>query len=473
MNPFFYLQRNADNNPQGIFSRSADQTVTNAEAVVEVKKIAYELRRLGVKPGQIVALDLPDQLSILFAEAVYHEAAISTVLPEGYVAPSGFAVDWIFSRRTPTPQQGARVVSVDAGFLRQIDQNPYGITPKDEPIDTLRIVFSSGTTGTPKAIALGREMEAALDGALANWFANAPSLTLMDTGTAGGFGEFYLSVKAGQPFLCVGGAPTPSIVRVASENGVRMLSGSPAQVAALVDELEAQQRTLPTIELVVVGGTVMPPGVAARMRAAAEGCHIFGSYGSTEAGAATSRPYESDDPYDAGFVMPGSVIEIVDEDARALPQGTPGRIRHRSPGMTNGYLGDPEATAEAFSDGWFYSGDLGFIRPDGGLTLTGRQSEVLNAGGVKIDPNRLDHFALERAGVVDACSFEYATESGIRQIGIALVTRDELDLPALVAAFTAEFGVAAPKLVARVESIPRNGSGKPMRRTLAERYAEN
>ena len=472
-NPFLYLQANADANPNGVFSQSPDQRVTNAEAVVSAKKLAYELRRLGVAAGDVVALDLPDQLSILFAEAVYHEAAVSTALPDGFSADGAFPIHWVFTRSATRAQAGARTVVVDARFLQQVDQNPYGISPSTEPIETLRIVFSSGTTGTPKAIALGREMESLLDAALPTWFAGGPYVTLMDTATAPGFGEFYLSVKGGQPFLCVGGAAPADIVRLADQYSVRSLKGSAAQVAGVVAELEGQGRTLPKIETVIVGGTVMPPGVAERMRRAAEGCQIFGNYGSTEAGTITARLYASDDPYDAGHVVPGSALQIVDEDDRQLPDGDVGAVRTRSWGMVQGYLGDEQATALAFRDGWFYPGDLGFIRPDGGLTLTGRQTEVLNAGGVKIDPNRIDHFALELPGVLDAGSFDYPTTSGLRQIGIAVVAADDIDAGALVSALTAEFGTAAPKLVARIDEIPRTATGKPLRRTLSEKYAEN
>lgn len=470
-NPFLYLQRNADENPNGVFARSPERVVTNAEAVVTVKKLAYELRRLGVKAGDVVALDLPDPLSILFTEAVFHEAAVSTVLPEGYVSDDVFRVDWMFSNRGGRGAGLARVINVDAAFLQHVDENPYGIAPSEAPIETLRIVFSSGTTGRPNAIALGRVMEQSLDAALETWFHGGPSLILMDTGTAWGIGEFYLSVKAGQPYLSVGGASPAATIRIAADAGVRSVQGSPAQVAAIVDELEVQGRTLQGIERVVVAGTIMPPGVAERLRRVTEGCMIFGNYGSTEAGAATSRLYESDDAFDAGRPIPGSTIEIVDEDDLAVPAGTVGRIRHRSFGMAHEYLGNPKASARAFRDGWFYPGDLGFLRPDGGLTLTGREAEVLNAGGVKIDPTRIDHFALRDSGIIDACSFDYASASGLREIGIALVTRDTVDLEGLAAALTTEFGHAAPKLLVKVDEIPRTATGKPKRRALAERFS--
>ena len=106
-----------------------------------------------------------------------------------------------------------------------------------------------------------------------------------------------------------------------------------------------------------------------------------------------------------------------------------------------------------------------------GLTLAGRESEVLNAGGVKTDPNRVDNVALQSPGVLDAASFEYVTASGIHAIGLVVVTDDDIDASALVAELKAQLGTSAPTLVARVESIQRTATGKPMRRALSEKYS--
>jgi long-chain acyl-CoA synthetase len=472
-NPFLYLQANADNNPSGVFAQSPDEVLSNAEAAIYAKKIAYELRRLGVKAGEIVALDLPDMLSILFTEAVYHEAAVSTVLPDGFVADGVFPVGWVFTRERPAPQKGARVVTVDSQFLQHVDENPYGISPSETSVDILRIVLSSGTTGNPKAIAMGRDMEVAMDAGLASWARGGPHLVLMDIGTARGIGEFYMSVKGDRPFLSVGGAPADAIARIAHQNSVKSVKGSPAQLASLVDELEASDRTLPSIEKVFFSGTSMPPELAARIRNVTDGCTIYSNYGSTETGGTAVREYNSDDPFDAGQISAGTRLEIVDDDDNVLPDGQQGRIRVKSPGMAHEYLGNPDATQRSFKDGWFYPGDLGVIRPDKGLTLVGRESEMINAGGVKVDPARLDHFARQVDGVVDACSFGYETASGLLHIGIALVAAPNLDVEALVSQFRAQFGSAAPQLVARVDSIPRTATGKPIRRALAEKYKEN
>lgn len=472
VNPFLHLQRNAEENPSGVFLKSADQTVTNESALVSTKKLAYELRRLGVTPGAVIALDLPEQLSIMFTMAVFHEAATSTILPAGYVADGVFAIDWVFSSGTPTPQQGARVITVDSKFLQDVDQNPYGISPREGAADVVRIVFSSGTTGTPNAVPFGIVPNAAAAAVMGTWLQGDPFLMLFDTGAAWGFGAFALSVQHGRPYLSVGGAGAAAVVGVAVENSVTSLKASPAQLASFVDELEAQGLTVPSIQSIFVGGTVVSPDLVARLHRATGGCRIVSLYGSTEGRMATVRAYESDDPFDVGQVLPGSLLEIVDEDDVVVPAGQVGRIRYRHPRMAHRYLGDPEATARSFRNGWFYPGDLGLFRPDGGLTLAGRESEVLNAGGVKVNPGLIDLFVTRNPHVTDACCFEYSTGSGITAIGIALVTHDDLDVEALVRDLAAEFGSAAPTLVARVDAIPRNALAKPLRRELAETYGQ-
>jgi acyl-coenzyme A synthetase/AMP-(fatty) acid ligase len=425
---------------------------------------------MGVAAGDLVALDLPDRLSIVFTEAIYHEAAIGLVLPREYVPDGRLPVRWLFSSGTPNPFPGATVVTVDAPFLQRVDQNPYGISHSDAPIEILRIVFSSGTTGTPKAIALGREMEQLMDAALPTWFQAGPNLTTMDTGSAPGLGELFLSIKAGHPFLSVGGATPAATAKLIADQSVRTLKGSLAQVVELLDQVESDGTALPSVDVVQVIGTSVPPAVAERLRSLTGGCRIISTYGSTEAGSATFRAYDSDDPFDAGPIAPGAEVQIVDDQDAPLPQGEIGRIRYRSYGMVHGYYGDPEATALGFKDGWFYPGDLGLIRPDGGLTLAGRESEILNAGGVKVDPNRLDHTALEHELVRDAASFTYESASGVPQIGLALVTDEGFDVQGLIDALKVAFGNAAPSLVARVDEIPRTETGKPLRRELAKRY---
>jgi long-chain acyl-CoA synthetase len=477
-NPFLYLAQTAKTNPSGVFVESVDQRLLNSEAHDLVRQIAYELRRLGVKPGELLALDLPEVLSMLFTQAAFHETAVSAVLPRGFVADGAFAIDWIFSSAVPAPAShgGARVVSVDSAFIKRVEQNPVGIEVRqyESEHSPARLVFSSGTTGQPNAILLPLDaLEFHSANALKTFMSGDPFLMLLPTATTFGFFAFLLSVRFGRPFWSVEAGSPDKIVELAHRSSATSIKASPAQLAGVVDVLEARGQRMPSVQTIYVVGTVMPPALAARLRTATEGGEIYNLYGSTEATIATARFYESDDPFDAGHPFAVSRVQIVDENDVELPQGATGRIRHHHPYMVHEYVGNPHATAEVFKGDWFYPGDLGFIRSDGGLTLAGRASEVLNAGGVKIDPVQLDLFAVSHPGVIDAASFGYSSATGLTQIGIALVVADAIDVAELVRGFNARFGTAAPKLVARIDAIPRNAMGKPMRTSLAAQYAES
>jgi long-chain acyl-CoA synthetase len=475
LNPVLYLERNVREAPRAVFMESGDQRILNSEALINVKKIAYEFRRLGVKPGDIIALDLPESLSILFTEAVFHEAAVSTMPPRGFDAHGAFEISWTFTNSAEAHERGGQVIAVDAQFLQRVDENPSGISCRTyESEDSLLwILYSSGTTGAPNAIAvtLGKLDDYATN-AIDTWMKGDPFLTFLGARTPLGLYALYISVRTRHPHLALGN-DLPANVKLAADNSVTSLKASPAQLVGFVDELEAQGRTLPFVQTIYTVGTSMPPALAARLREMTEGCEIYSLYGATEAGMAFVRYYETEDPFDVGQLFPGARVEVVDDDDQVLPAGQTGNIRLQGPVMVHEYLGNPDASRESFKDGWFYPGDLGFIRPDGGLTLAGRSSELINAGGVKIDPARLDLFAVKNPKVRDACSFAYTTGAGTQQVGIALVTEGGLDVQSLIRDFEKEFGSAAPKLVARVDQVPRNAMGKPLRLTFTEKYNES
>jgi long-chain acyl-CoA synthetase len=206
----------------------------------------------------------------------------------------------------------------------------------------------------------------------------------------------------------------------------------------------------------------------ARAARAATGAEIHNLYGSTETGTVTRRPYDSDDPYDAGEITPGTDVEIVDGDDRPLPAGEVGLIRYRRHLQATEYHDDPVSSELAFRDGWFYPGDLGSL--DGQrLRLAGRASEIVNAGGVKIDPSRVDAIAIEQPGVLDAAGFATLDEMGMTQFALAVVTGEGFDPAMLTSTLTEVFGWARPSILVKVDAIPRNAMGKPLRRDLADR----
>jgi long-chain acyl-CoA synthetase len=476
LQPFAYLQRNAELNPVGVFCQSADNAIRNAAALLHAKKIAYEFRHLGITPGTVIALDLPEALGLIFSLAIFHEACIGCILPPGFAQNQTLPIDVVFTS-TPgndgaTQPPNTRVIVVDLALLQRIEENPAGIStrPYSSAQSMTRLIFSSGTTGKPKPIALTYEMLEFRSTAAENtWMKGEPFFSLLGSSTVSGFFSFYASLRKGQPFL-VAGTPSEN-VRLIKLAAVVSLKTSPAQIASLVAELESHPVTLRTLSSVYVAGSVLPPTLAAKLRSLAD-CRVFNVYGSSEAGTITARLTDSDDPFDAGMPTAGSLVQIVNEDNREVASGEAGRIRYQRPHMAAGYLDDVAASQASFLDGWFYPGDFGTVQPDGSLRLLGRESELINAGGVKIDPVQLDLFSVSQPRVHDACCFGFLDSDGLQQIGLALVADSQMDVAALVKLFRLNFGAATPKLVVRVESIPRNSMGKPLRTELATVYSQ-
>jgi acyl-coenzyme A synthetase/AMP-(fatty) acid ligase len=471
VNPFGHLHCNALNNPDGIFLESAATTVLNSEALTYVQKIAFELRRAGILPGSLVALDLPPELGLLFTEALFHEGLVSCVLPRHYGREPSFEIDWVISNNPEAEKVGKNLVLVDGKFLSQVETNPIGIRPRtySSPQEICRLVFSSGTTGKPKAIALTYEMiEFRAQTARAIWMRDQPFMSLLDASTVSGFFTFYASITDGGTYLVPG--TTAQNVKLLNEKSIRSIKASPTQVAELMKQLEETGETLPNLRVAQIAGSVLPPTLARRFRALT-GCEIFNVYGSTEVGTVSTRYVDSDDPFDAGLATPGSAIEIVDEFDQPVDDGELGRVRCRRPFMSTSYFQDAEASEASFKDGWFYPGDFGVRRLDGSLALRGRQSEFINAGGVKLDPVQLDLFATALPAVTDACGFGYRDDSGLQQIGLAVVAPPDIDGPALVTELRKAFGSAAPRMIVRVDEVPRNAMGKPLRAVLGERYS--
>jgi acyl-CoA synthetase (AMP-forming)/AMP-acid ligase II len=180
-----------------------------------------------------------------------------------------------------------------------------------------------------------------------------------------------------------------------------------------------------------------------------------------------------DDPSYVGDVLPDVDVQIVDPETRVpVPDGQIGLVRTRSSTMALEYLGDPVATAESWRDGWFYAGDLGLLKGSK-LFLAGRESEIINIGGLKVDPARIDtHFDSE-PDFVEHAAFAIPMANGLECIGLAYVPTDTLDLAAVIDRANDTLGKFAPAIFVPVKKIPRNHLDKPQRKALGAWYAKS
>ncbi|MDX2201746.1 MAG: fatty acid--CoA ligase family protein [Hyphomicrobiaceae bacterium] len=194
---------------------------------------------------------------------------------------------------------------------------------------------------------------------------------------------------------------------------------------------------------------------------------VVSTYGSTETGTASTVDAHTAITIEGavGPVIPGMTVEIVGAGGELLRPGHEGRVRIRGDAAVSGYYRDPETSQSKFDTKGFYPGDLGLMTPAGVLVITGRENAVINVGGDKISPERIEAAVVAFAGVSDAAVTTAQEPQGSPGIGCTIVWRGPENLEGLKEhlrqALPARF---IPRTFRAVTSIPRNASGKIERR---------
>lgn len=346
----------------------------------------------------------------------------------------------------------------------------------ENPHDICRWFGSSGTTGTPKAIGHSSVnlMRAVVDrmSREAAFLAAGPCMSLMGMPSIGGFTTAMAALWAGVPLVI-----PPDVrwaLRAINLYGIKTLLASPVHLQTLVSHLQGRGTRFPSLARVYTGGSSLPTPIALGTRVLL--CpNISNSYGATEicgAAAIANGALLAKNPNAAGKIMPGVSVRITDDAGNDMPSGHEGVVRLRTPVMCDGYMGDAQATTECFRDGWFLPGDLGTLSSDGILTITGRTNELINLGGVKVNPREIDDFLIQQGNIRDAAAFAVDGPLGTKVMWAAVVADATVALDILLERCKTHFAHKAPTKLVRVAQIPRNAMGKAMRRELTQAHNE-
>lgn len=465
--PFWFIEHNAATNPDGIALAGAQRTLTNAQYLTESKKLARVLRERGVKPGDIVAAALTADDNFVLMGALFHEGAVGCTAPSFENLPEW--IDWVVSGTKDAPVRLGRHIRWDESLVQAISEaqpdlgpNPYGSA--DSPA---RIMFSSGTTGLPKGITYTvRILQRRAKLAKTNWIPDEPFMSLIGLGGASGTLTAFYNLMTGSPYFCSQPAQLPN-ARLLEKYEVKVVKASPMQLDHLLRDCRESGIKLPHLRIIESAGMMMPAQLAKELvdYFPVELRNVFGC---TEAGTITVRKGDFSDPSNMGTVLSSAEVQVVDAEHNPLPAGAEGAIRWKTADQVTAYFKLPSATMESFRDGWFYSGDEGFLSPDGQLHLTGRTSELLNLGGRKLNPSYLDGLVKSVPGVADAACFAFSDGTAMPQLGIAIVKNGPIDRSAVEQLFLREFQALRPAAVIMVPEIPRAGMGKVQRRELAK-----
>jgi acyl-coenzyme A synthetase/AMP-(fatty) acid ligase len=476
INPIKYLYFHARLNADSVATRRLGGALTYGQLLTLVRGIAYKLRERGVKPGQVVVTCLKSQYTDwIFNLAAMHEAAV-TCSNHGFMPfPQELDAGLVITERPlqDYPQDGQIVV--DDPWLQGLPTVPEDFSPVSYGSEDslFRLVLTSGTTGQSKIV--GLTVGETYTRCSGNPSASGPTqkeFCFLALSTLVGFKEAFIRLQWGGTFFHA--ASYQDVIRLVEAYQIECLCGSPIQLAGLVAELERTMTRLPSLKLVWYGGGEASPRLVDHLRR--DLCsNVICRYGSTEVGGVST--FCVHDPAAqkgmAGYVVPEVTVQIVDENREILGAGEEGTIRIKSLGMAAGYYNNPGETQRSFLNGWFYPGDRGRILENGALILSGRTGELINRGGIKIDPMDIDYCVQNYPGVKDAAAFGFENLLGLADVCVAVVAEDGCDINELQRYSGRTLGVdRSPSVFLRIQEIPRNQMGKPMRRQMQDQLSE-
>jgi len=221
----------------------------------------------------------------------------------------------------------------------------------------------------------------------------------------------------------------------------------------------------------------MPVPVLRRLRERLPELAFYNCFGQSEIGplATVLGPDEHEGRLDScGRTVLFVDARVVDENGAEVPAGTPGEIVYRSPQLCEGYWDKPEETEEAFRDGWFHSGDLAVRDADGYFTIVDRVKDVINSGGVLVASRQVEDALYTHESVAEAAVIGLPDERWIEAVTAVVVPRGEVTEAQLIAHVRETLpAFKAPKRVLLVEELPRNASGKILKRELRDRFGDS
>ena len=502
INWFGVLAHHAARSPERAITVFEDETTTYAQMDAGARALAGGWRARGVGQGDVVALlsyNCPQFLQSMFAANCL--GAIAMPINWRLAAPE---VRFILEH------SGARALVCDDALLELADQATFGVEdaivraciPGDapsgwttladleaeggagpvvdpvpaEPDDVHRLMYTSGTTGRPKGVMLTHANLAWKNLAHVVEFAFSDDDLGLACGPLYHVGALDLTttslIAAGATSIIHRAFDAAAVVDELERSRVTTVWLAPAMVNAIMAIPGVEQRDLSSVRVIINGGEKMPIPLIERIQRTFPSAWFADAYGLTET--------VSGDTFldrDSIVTKLGSVgrpclyldLDVWDGDGRPLPPGEPGEVVLRGPKVFKGYWRDPEASARAFEGGWFHTGDIGVRDEDGYLFIVDRLKDMIVSGGENVAGSEVERVLYEHPAVLEAAVVGRPDERW-GEVPVAFVvlregvvtTADEL--VAHCRGQLAKYKV--PKDVTFLDALPRNPSGKVLKREL-------
>ncbi|MER6241584.1 acyl-CoA synthetase [Streptomyces griseorubiginosus] len=381
--------------------------------------------------------------------------------------------------RLPTGVRTLPLRDAEGSLLARLDATaPYdGPEPRSE--DLVQLLYTSGTTALPKGAmmthrALVHEYLSAITACdLSAGDRPVHSLPLYHSAQMHVFLLPYLAVGATNVIL---DAPDGDRLFDLIEQGrADSLFAPPTVWIGLSNRPDCDTRDLSGLRKAYYGASIMPVPVLERLRERLPKLGFYNCFGQSEIGplATVLAPDEHKGRMDScGRTVLFVDARVVDEDGKDVPDGTPGEIVYRSPQLCEGYWDKPEETEAAFRDGWFRSGDLAVRDAHGYFTIVDRVKDVINSGGVLVASRQVEDALYTHDAVAEVAVIGLPDERWVEAVTAVVVPRGEVTEAELLTHAREKLShFKAPKRVLFVDELPRNASGKILKRELRDRFA--
>ena len=459
----------------------------------QIERLSGQLRGAGLKPGDAVAIVLPNSLEfIVVFLALAHASLVAAPLnPADKPDEIRFFVRDAQTRAVVAADSNLAVREAAAGLglpvwqprvdsrgvveLPELPQGSRTSLDTPHPDDVALFAYTSGTRGRPKCVPLTH----------ANVLWSSCNTAEHYVLTASDRGLVVLPLFHGHDLI---GATLSTLASGGSVIVPPRFSAS--EFWKLFREHHATwYSAVPTIHQVLLAransdgaphsgprfirscSAALAPTVLTELEKRF-GAPVLEAYGMTEAAHQVASNPPPPLPHKPGTVGPGPGISIIDKTGRHLTANTSGEVVVRGPNVMRGYRNNPKANAEAFIDGWFRTGDIGVIDSDGYLAVTGRIKELINRGGEKISPEEVEAVLLQHPAVGEAAVFGVPDAKYGEEVSAAVVLRGAAtaqELQAYCRTRLADFKV--PKLIRITSAIPRNAMGKVQRSQLGALFS--
>ena len=486
---------NSYGNAPAVIAESPAVTLTYQQLGDQIEQLAARMRGAGLQPGDIVALVLPNGPAfVIVVLALVRAGLVAAPLdpsyptlelraflddfqPRAVIADGTSSASVLGAVATGVPVWNVTTDMAGVVSISQLGEAVQGVPDTPAADDPALLLHTSGTTGLPKSVPLSHSnvLLSALHTARHYELTDADrSLVVLPMHHGHGLIGATLST------LVSGGAvvvpPRFSASRFWTQfrtHEVTWFTAVPTIHEILLSRADRDGAPEHGPRFIRSCSEELAPTVQQNVEQRF-GAPVIDAYGMTETAhqvASNPLPPRRRKPASVGFAT-GADIAVIDAAGVQLGPNQAGEVAVRGPTVARSYRNNAAATAAAFIDAWFRTGDVGVLDEDGYLALTGRIKDIINRGGEKISPAEIDDALLADPDVVDAASFGVPDAKYGEEVWAAVVLRGDADAAAVqdfsrsrLAAFK------VPKVIRIVPTIPKNSLGKVDRHALAQKFA--